>query len=480
MEPNRPIRSGRAIVPDRRLSGESVLEQNTADADTKNLGGNPSKVSLTPLQWTICAVASFGFAFDLYETLMLPLIVRPAITSLGHLKPGTREFNLMVGLLFFIPNLIGGIFGLLGGYFADLLGRRRILLWSILLYSVSACAAAYSTSLPQLICLRCTTLIGVSVEFVAAITWLAEIFPDAGLRERVLGYTQASHTAGGLLVAGAYYIAVTWAEKFPLIRGGHEAWRYTLLSGLIPAFPLLVLRPLLPESPLWKLKRLTGALKRPSFGKLFQPALRRVTLVTTLVFACTYSLAFGAIQQTVRMIAGLPDVHGLGLRQIEQAASRVQIFQEMGGVIGRFLFAVLAIHIFSQRRRLSVFLLPALFVFAWMYFFAATRSLAFMEAGLLLSTMLFNAINSFWGNYLPRLYPTHLRATGESFAVNIGGRVLGVSAALMTTTLSNLMRGVNPSAGLAHSAGTVSVLAILTALVAVWWLPEPQADGLPD
>ena len=37
---------------------------------------------------------------------------------------------------------------------------------------------------------------------------------------------------------------------------------------------------------------------------------------------------------------------------------------------------------------------------------------------------------SFWGNYLPRVYPTHLRGTGESFAANVGGRMIGTSAAL--------------------------------------------------
>jgi MFS family permease len=83
-------------------------------------------------------VASLGFAFDLYETLMLPLIVRPALTDLGNLKPGSSAFNLWVGLLFFVPNITGGIFGLLGGYLTDLFGRRRVLVWSILLYSISA------------------------------------------------------------------------------------------------------------------------------------------------------------------------------------------------------------------------------------------------------------------------------------------------------------------------------------------------------
>jgi MFS family permease len=62
---------------------------------------------------------------------MLPLIVRPAITSLSGLKPGTSSFNLWVGL-FYIPSALGGIFGLVGGYLADWMGRRRVLVGSIL------------------------------------------------------------------------------------------------------------------------------------------------------------------------------------------------------------------------------------------------------------------------------------------------------------------------------------------------------------
>src|SRR5687768_883829 len=40
-------------------------------------------VSLTPTQWLVCIIASIGFAFDIYELLMLPLIIKPAIESLG-------------------------------------------------------------------------------------------------------------------------------------------------------------------------------------------------------------------------------------------------------------------------------------------------------------------------------------------------------------------------------------------------------------
>jgi MFS family permease len=421
-----------------------------------------------------------GFAFDLYENLMLPLIVRPATVALGNLKPGTPSFNLWVGLLFYVPNIAGGLFGLLGGYLTDLLGRRRVLVGSILLYSLAACAASFSGSLTQLLMWRCATMVGVSVEFVAGITWLAELFPSPKRRELVLAYTQAFHTVGGLMVTGAYYLAVTYPEKLPAIRSGHEAWRYTLLSGLIPAIPLLLVRPFLPESPLWREKKATNTLQRPRLRELFQPALKKTTLVATLLFACSYALPFGAIQHTVRMIPGLVEVQKLASRQMEQAASGVQLFQELGGLTGRLLFALVMVRIISQRRRLYALLGPGLIVFGWLYFFAATRTLAFIHIGIFLATMIFNALHSFWGNYLPRMYPTRLRGTGEAFTANIGGRVIGVSAALMTTLLSNAMPGEGYTAKLAYSAGAVSVLFLAAALLGGISLSEPKGNQLPD
>src|SRR6202035_2497664 len=142
---------------------------------------------------------ALGFAFDFYEIVILPLVLRPALTSLGNLKSGSPEFNLWAGLFFYIPAATGGAFGLLGGYLTDRFGRRRVLVWSILLYGFSACAAGYGTTLPQLLILRCTTLIGVCVEYVAAIAWLAELFFDPKRRSSVLGYTQSAAGAGGLL-----------------------------------------------------------------------------------------------------------------------------------------------------------------------------------------------------------------------------------------------------------------------------------------
>jgi MFS family permease len=428
---------------------------------------------LTPIQWVISAVAALGFAFDIYELLVLPLIVRPALMELGQLKPGTPAFNEWVGLLFYVPAVAGGIFGLLGGYLTDRLGRRRVLVWSILLYAFSALAAGYTTSLPLLLFFRCTTFIGVCVEFVAAVAWLAELFPDPKQREAVLGYTQAFSSLGGLMVTGAYYLAVTYAHALPAIHGGHEAWRYTLMSGVIPAIPLIIIRPFLPESPKWEQQKKAGTLKRPSIGQLFAPAFRQTTVVTTIMFACSYGAAFGAIQHLPRIVPSLPELAKAARPVIEQTVSTVQFYQEMGGLVGRFILAVLAILIVGRRQLLRIFQFPGLILVPAVFFYATTIGLDVLKWGVFAAGLLTVAQFSFWGNYLPRVYPTYLRGTGESFAANIGGRMIGTSFALVTTQLANMMP-------LAHAAAAVALIVYLAGFIASFWLPEPQQDKLPE
>src|SRR5688500_14640814 len=116
-------------------------------ADSLGINPDGGTRGLTGTQWLICIIAAIGFAFAIYELLMLPLIIKPALLSLGGLTPGTDDYTKWARALFFIPALAGGIFGLLGGYLTDRLGRRRVLTWSILLYAFSAFAAGYATNL---------------------------------------------------------------------------------------------------------------------------------------------------------------------------------------------------------------------------------------------------------------------------------------------------------------------------------------------
>src|SRR3954453_1215153 len=161
----------------------------------------------------IAIIAAIGFAFDSYVLLMLPLIVRPALVELLRVPATDPAITQWVGYLFYLPGVAGGIFGLLGGYLTDRFGRRRVLTWSILLYALSAFAAGYSTTVYQLLFWRCCTFVGVCVEFVAATAWLAELYADSpATREKVIGYTQAFGSLGGIMVTAGYYLAVHYGH----------------------------------------------------------------------------------------------------------------------------------------------------------------------------------------------------------------------------------------------------------------------------
>lgn len=438
------------------------------------------------VKWTICAAAAIGFLVDIYAILVGPLILRPALLDF-KLTPGTPAYVDWAGYLFWIPPLCGGFFGLIGGYLTDLFGRRRILVWTIILYTISAFAAGNAASLQSLLFWRTMSFIGVCVEFVAAVAWLAELFPEPKAKEAVLGWTQAFSSLGGIAVSGMNYLANHYALSLPAISGGHAAWRYTLLSAMLPAIPLGIVRFFLPESPVWAKKHAEGTLKRPSFGELFAPAYRKTTIVTSLLFACAYGAAFGAIQQAPQITPGLAEVRKAAAsvppekRQgvVGQVVATVQAAQEFGGLAGRIALAGLALVIVSRRALLRVFLIPGLFIVPYVFYGPATQSVELFKYGMFFAGFCTVSQLSFWGNYLPRVYPVHLRGTGEGFAANVGGRMLGTSAAYVTTHLQGHMPGGGPGGApatkLAYAAAAVALAIYLLGNVLTFFLPEPPA-----
>ena len=362
--------------------------------------------------WLIITIASIGFLFDTYELLMTPLVASDAIAELLDVPLSHPSVLAWTGRLLWITALCGGTFGLLGGWLIDRFGRKTVMAGSIFLYSFSPFLAAYSTTLPWFIFFRSTTFIGVCVEFIAAITWLAEVFEDKKERERWLGITQAFASLGGIIVTlVSFYIGQNIKSLpsigFPLppIEGVTTpgAWRWVLATGLFPAIPIALLLPFVPESRVWKEKRAAGTLKRPSITELFAPQYIRLTLVTAMLSACAYGIAFGALQLTPRLIApGLPEVKTASAelaplraqtaklnsefdkatpedkkairkqigalaakaaapaREVKELGERVQLYQEVGGLIGRVILAFLIIWGFSRVAILKVFQIPAL------------------------------------------------------------------------------------------------------------------------
>ena len=259
---------------------------------------------LAPItRWLVVIVAAIGFLFDTYELLMFPVIGSSALTELLHVDgPTDVSVRLWSGRMLWIAALSGGVFGLLGGILIDRLGRKTVMIGSILAYSLSPLAASYSTELWHLVVFRCTTFIGVCVELVAAVTWLAELFQEKRQREIAIGWTLACASLGGILVTEVFNEIVAFLKQNPdgvsWLPVQATAWRYTLLTGLVPGGLILLLMPFVPESRVWREKKLAGTLKRPRFAELFSPALRRTTIVTTLLSACGYAAAFGALQLT--------------------------------------------------------------------------------------------------------------------------------------------------------------------------------------
>jgi MFS family permease len=486
-----------------------------------------SKLSTT--SWLIIVIASIGFLFDTYELLMTPLVAAPAIAELLKIPMNNPIVTDWVGRLLWIAALCGGVFGLLGGWLVDKFGRKSVMAGSIFLYSFSPFCAAFATTLPVFIFFRSTTFIGVCVEFVAAITWLAEVFTDKKQKEKWLGITQAFASLGGVLVT----MVSVWISKhgadlphmgLPLGLGSTDpgSWRYLLMTGILPAIPIALLLPFVPESQVWKDKKAAGLLKRPSFTALFSPELRRVTLVTAALSACAYGIAFGALQVTVaRVTPGLPELksqaaalaplrkEGEALNkqlnalpaqdparkdlvaqikenfikqkpineEVKKMSDTVQFHQEMGGLVGRVLLAVLLIVGISRVALLKIFQIPALIILplTYFYFFPIGGNgflWAYAVCGLLTVAQF-----SYFGEYLPKVFPMHLRGTGGSFATNVGGRMIGTSMAFVTTNLvAPMLAGAGPMLPMhvAKAAGIVATVIVVLSFFIGFLLPEPK------
>lgn len=561
----------------------------------------------TTTQWLICLIASIGFLFDTYELLMTPLVGVPAIAELLQVPPNNPLVTEWTGRMLWLSALCGGVFGMLGGWLIDRFGRKRIMTASIFVYSLSPVAAAMSASLGAFVFFRCTTFIGVCVEFVAAITWLAELFPEPKRKKIVLGSTQAFASVGGLLVTGVNAWIVAHGNRLPAlplpeIFNAHGTWRYALITGLAPAIFIAFLLPFVPESQIWREKRQAGTLKRPSFGELFAPELRRVTLVTALLSACAYAAAFGALQLTpLRVAPGLPelaeqrkalaplraeatqlntsllavmpafhqaerdvpgfaalaaergktriamralkkslenpkvdggmkggiqmDLSKLGMRMslletnlaqlteskpevkktllererlmkligdnrdaqepydnaVKARGNTLQFYQETGGLIGRILLAVLLVTAIAHRALLRLFVVPGLALFPVTYWMLYHQSADTMQWGIFLCGLMVVAQFSYFGEYLPKVFPLHLRGTGGSFATNVGGRMIGTSAAFLTTNLlAPMITGKSTFDQVAIAAGMVGTSVFLLALALTFLLPEPKESVQPE
>src|SRR4051812_10496186 len=483
------------------------------------------RLSLT--QWLIIIIASLGFLFDTYQLLMTPLVGPAAISEMLKVPLSNSAVSEWMGKLLWLSAISGGVFGLLGGWLTDRLGRKFVMALGIFVYSLSPFAGAYSQTLGAFIFWRCATFVGVCIEFVAAITWIAEVFSDKAQKEKWLGITQLFASLGGVLVSAvSLWIGLHGKELphfgMPMALGATDpaAWRYLLLTGIVPALLIALMLPFVPESKVWQERKKAGTLKRPSFGALFSPEFRRVTLVTAGLSACAYGIAFGALQLTPGRIApGLPDLSEQRktlqplvieakklnaafdatspntperkaalapivansklqkpiMDKVKEVGSKTQFYQEMGGLVGRIALALLVIAGIGRRLLLRMLQAPGVLILPLTYFVLYQRDATVFSWGIACAGFVVMSQLSFLGEYLPKVFPLHLRGTGGSFATNVGGRMIGTSAAFLTPKLAQIFTG-SPYDQMARAAGCVGLGIAIIALVLGLFLPEPKAE----
>jgi hypothetical protein len=155
----------------------------------------------------------------------------------------------------------------------------------------------------------------------------------------------------------------------------------------------------------------------------------------------------------------------------------IQFWQELGGLGGRIALALLLAVAISRGALLRLFQVPGLVVLPLTYLWLFDQKPEVFQWGILIAGFLTVAQFSYMGEYLPKVFPIHLRGTGGSFATNVGGRMIGTSMAFLTTNLLAPALGGTGPAFVAKAAGIVGCLMFALGLGLSFLLPEPPSES---
>jgi MFS family permease len=186
----------------------------------------------TPGQRRTLLAAALGWMLDAFDAMLYALVLAYVMRDLGMSKATS-------GLLYTLTLLASGIGGLLFGWLADRIGRKRALMLSILTYSVCSFASGLSTTVLMLAAFRFILGLGMGGEWNTGATLVAETWPDE-LRAKAIALVQSSWAIGYALAALVAGIVLRYAN-----------WRFVFFVGILPAVVTLWIRRSVPESQLW-------------------------------------------------------------------------------------------------------------------------------------------------------------------------------------------------------------------------------------
>ena len=186
-------------------------------------------------RWRAYAISVLGWMFDFYDLVVFAYLAR----AIGKDWHWGADFNRNKAFLVGVTLAASGIGGIIFGGLADRYGRRRVMGWTILIFSVSTGLCGLAPTIVVLACLRAVTGLGVGGEWATGHALMAEIFPKE-MRGRAAAMLQAGEPIGVALAV----IAGLWLEP-------RVGWRTVFFISALPAFLVLLVRRHTPESPLW-------------------------------------------------------------------------------------------------------------------------------------------------------------------------------------------------------------------------------------
>jgi MFS family permease len=383
--------------PFRRERVSLNSEPMAAPRGTRRWLGLPWPEKVTPAERYSLYAGGLGWMLDAFDVMLYSMV-------LAHLMNDFAMDKATGGFLNSLTLFASALGGLLFGFIADRIGRRRSLMASILVYSVASFACGLSTTVVMLAVFRFVLGLGMGGEWTSGAALVAETWP-AEHRGKALGLVQSSWAIGEMLAAAVVLVV--------LPRFG---WRAVFFVGVLPALVIFWIQRRVPESPIW-LQHDNKQSK--SLAGLWRPNIRRHAIVATAMNACSMFGYWGLFTWIPGYLA-LPEAkggRGLGI-----VASLVWVlFMGPGKWLGYTLFGFSA-DAFGRRKSYVTYLLIAAVLVP---IFGTVKGLTWL---LILGPLVgffgtgyfsgFSAIAS-------ELFPTEIRATAMGITYNIGR---GISA----------------------------------------------------
>lgn len=398
--------------------------------------------------------AFLGWMFDGMEMGIFPLVARPALQEMQAAAGVVDEQFVQIWMgritaLFLVGAAAGGlVFGWLG----DRIGRVRAMTLSILAYSMFTGLAYFAKEPWHLGMFRFIAALGMGGEWSLGVALVMECWP-ASKRPLMAGLIGAAANCGYALIA-------TVGIFFSITR---DSWRWVMLVGASPALLTLLITFFVPESERWK----ESIKKGPSqpMREIFSGRLFKTTLLA-IAFASVALIVTWGIVQWIPLWADQM-THG----QQPKVKAYIQLVSAIGAVVG-CLIAPLVGGVLGRRPVYFGLCLASLIVCSILFRgFSEYNGTFLFVVGLVGMTTA--AFYGWLPQYLPELFPTRVRATGQGLAFNFG-RILAAAGAWQ---MGSLMAFFDQSYA---KAGATIVMVYLVGMALIWFAPETKDKPLPE